>query len=73
MKFEGTFIRRKTNFYSCRQSTKKLVIGDKIKPLSFQKMGPKNKQLRVTWHVYFIMPFGTRKCHFQHVLLHPKE
>jgi hypothetical protein len=68
-----TFIKSEANSYSRRQSTKKPVTGDKIKPLSFQKVGLKNRQLRVTWLVYFIMPFRMGKCHSQHVLLHPKE
>jgi hypothetical protein len=41
---------------------KKPIIGDKIKPLGFQNVGPKNGQPRVTWPMNFIMPFGTRKC-----------
>jgi hypothetical protein len=35
---------------------------DKIEPLSFQKVGPKNEQLGVTWLRYLVVPFGTGKC-----------
>ncbi len=53
--------------------SKKPTIGDKTEPLRFQKVGPKSRQPRVTWHVYLVAPFGTRKCQSQHVLLHSKE
>ncbi len=43
-------------------SLKKLVIGDKIKPLGVQRVGPKSGQLGVTMLVHFIVQFGTRKC-----------
>jgi hypothetical protein len=51
----------------------KLVIGDKIKPLSFRKAGPENGQLGVTGIGYLVVPSRRRKCQFQFVLLHPKE
>jgi hypothetical protein len=71
MIFERTFIKNKANFYSCKQSAKK--TRDKIKPLSSQKVGFENGQPKVTWPMYFIMLFGTGRCHSQHVILHPKE
>jgi hypothetical protein len=41
---------------------KKLVNGDKIQPLSFQKVGPKSGQPGVIGFGYFIVPYGTKKC-----------
>jgi hypothetical protein len=54
-------------------SIKKLKIRDKMKPLSFQKVGLKNRQPGVTRFEYFIMSFRTRKCQSRHVLLHLEE
>jgi hypothetical protein len=51
---------------------KKPATRDKIKPLGFQRVGLEVRQLGVTWFAYPIVPFGTRKCHFQHVLLYPE-
>jgi hypothetical protein len=49
-------------------------VGDPPKKLlSSQKVGLKNRQPKVTWPMYFIMPSGMGKCQFQHVLLHPKK
>jgi hypothetical protein len=50
--------------------SKKSAIGDETKPLSFQKVGPDNRQHEVIGFGYFIVPFGTKKCHSQYVLLH---
>ncbi len=50
----------------------KLTIGDKTKPLGSQRVGPKSRQPRVIGLGYLVVPFGTRKCWFQHVLLHPE-
>jgi hypothetical protein len=52
---------------------KKRVTRDKTKSLSFQKVGPNNEQLGVTWFKHFIVPFGTWKGKSQHVLLHLEE
>jgi hypothetical protein len=41
---------------------KKLTTGDKIKPLSFQKVGLESKQPGVIGLGYFIMPFKMGKC-----------
>jgi hypothetical protein len=51
-------IRSKTNSYL----EKKLTIGNKIEPLSFQKARPKDGQLGVTLLEHLVMPFGVRKC-----------
>jgi hypothetical protein len=52
---------------------KKPTTKDKIQPLVFQKVGPKNEQLGVTWLKHLVVPFGLGKCRSQHVLLHLKE
>jgi len=52
---------------------KKPIIGDKIEPLGFQRVGHESRQLGVTWLMYFVMSSKTRKYQSQHVLLHPKE
>jgi hypothetical protein len=52
---------------------KKPTTRDKIQPLVFQKVGPKNEQLGVTWLKHLVVPFGLGKCRSQHVLLHLKE
>jgi hypothetical protein len=44
---------------------KKLATRDKIEPLGSQRM--------VTWLRHFILPLGTGKCQFQHVLLYLEE
>jgi hypothetical protein len=54
-------------------SPKKLAIGDKTKPLGFQRVGPDSGQPSVTWLGHLILPFRTWKCQFQNVLLYPKE
>jgi hypothetical protein len=41
---------------------KKPPTRDKIEPLGFQKVGPKNGQLGVTWLRYLVVPFGMGKC-----------
>ncbi len=41
---------------------KKPPISDKIEPLNFQKVAPKNGQLGVTWLRYLVVPFGIGKC-----------
>jgi len=40
---------------------KKPPIGHKTKPLSSQKVGPKNGQHGVPWHE-LVVPFGIGKC-----------
>jgi hypothetical protein len=67
------FTRSKTTFAHVGDLPKKLIIGDKIKPLSFQKVGPENGQLGVTRFKYLVVPSRRRQCQFQFVLLHPKE
>jgi hypothetical protein len=51
-------------------SLKKPTIGVKIEPLGFQKVEHKNRHIKVTWLIHFVMPSGSRKCQSQHVLLH---
>jgi hypothetical protein len=51
MIFKGTSTRSDANSYLCRRFVKKLVIGDKTKPLGFQKVGHESRQLGVTWLV----------------------
>jgi hypothetical protein len=43
-------------------SPKKLTTRDKTKPLGSQRVGPKNKQLKVTWLGDFIVPSKMGKC-----------
>jgi len=52
---------------------KKPTTRGKIEPLGFQKIEHKNRHVRVTWLIHFVMSFGTGKCMSQHVLLHLKE
>jgi len=52
---------------------KKPTIEVKIEPLGFQKVEHKNRHIRVTWLIHFVMSFGTKKCQSQHVLLHLEE
>ncbi len=47
--FKGVCIRNEAYSYTCRRYAKKPTIGDKIKLLGFQKVGPKNRQPKVTW------------------------
>jgi hypothetical protein len=51
-------------------SLKKHTILVKIEPLGFQKVEHKNRHIRVTWFIHFIMPSKMRKCQYQHMLLH---
>jgi hypothetical protein len=51
----------------------KNAIKDKIKPLNFQKVEPKNRQPKVTWLKHLVMPSRMGKCQSQLVLLHLKE
>ncbi len=51
----------------------KPITKNKIEPLGSQIVRPKNGQPKVTLLEYLIMPSGTKKCQFQHVLLHPKK
>jgi len=53
-------LRVSETFAHVDDSIKKLKIRDKTKPLSSQKVGPKNRQPGVTRFKYFIMSF--RKC-----------
>ncbi len=41
---------------------KKPTTRDKTKPLSFQKVRPKSKQLGVTWFGHLVVLSRTRKC-----------
>jgi hypothetical protein len=52
---------------------KKPSTKGKTKPLGSQKVGLESKQPRVTRFEYLVMPSRTKKCQYQHVLLHPKE
>jgi hypothetical protein len=52
---------------------KKPTIGDKIKPLSFQRVGLESRQLGVIGFKSFVLLFGIGKCQSQHVLLHPRK
>jgi hypothetical protein len=52
---------------------KKPSIGGKIEPLGSQKVGHESGHLGVTWFRHLVVPFGTRKCQFQHVLLYQEE
>jgi hypothetical protein len=45
----------------------------KTKPLSFQKVGLESRLPRVIGFKYLVMSSRTKKCQYQHVLLHPKE
>jgi hypothetical protein len=54
-------------------SPKKLGIKDKIEQLNFQRVGAKNGQPRVIRSEYLVMLFRTKKCKYQHVLLHLEE
>jgi hypothetical protein len=40
---------------------KKIVIGNKTKPLSSQRVGHEIKQPGVTWLLYFVMSSRSRK------------
>jgi hypothetical protein len=51
-------------------SLKKPTTRDKTKPVGFQRVGPKNEQLGVTWLGHLIVPSRMGKCQSQHVLLH---
>jgi hypothetical protein len=52
---------------------KKPATKGKTKPLGFQFVGHESGHLGVTWLEHLIVSFGTRKCWFQHVLLHLEE
>jgi hypothetical protein len=52
---------------------KKPTIKGKIEPLGFRRVGHDSEHLGVTWFEHLVMPFGMRKCRFQHVLLHLEE
>jgi hypothetical protein len=64
---------RKQTLTCVSDPPKKPTIGDKTKPLGSQKVGLENKQPRVTWLGYLVMPSKMEKCKFQHVLLHLEE
>jgi hypothetical protein len=51
----------------------KNAIRDKSKPLSFQKMRPKDGQPKVTWLKHPVMPSRMGKCQSQLVLWHLKK
>jgi hypothetical protein len=40
----------------------KPITRDKIEPLGSQRVGPKNRQLGVTWLKHFIMSSEMKKC-----------
>ncbi len=58
---------------SINDPPKKPTTKDKIKPRSFQKVRPNNRQPKVTGFKYFVMPFAIENCKFQRVLLHLEE
>jgi hypothetical protein len=62
MIFEKTSIRSVANSYHVSNPPKMLATKDKIEPLGSQKVRPKNKQLRVTRLMYFVVPYGMGKC-----------
>lgn len=66
-------LERKQNHVHVSDSPKKLVTRVKTKPLSSQKVGHESKHPGMTWLGHLVMPFGTRKCRSQHVLLHRGE
>jgi hypothetical protein len=41
---------------------RKLITGDKIQPLSSQRVGPESEQLGVIRLGYYVMPFKMKKC-----------
>jgi hypothetical protein len=49
---------------------KKLTTMDKIKPLGFQRVGPKNEQPKVIWFRHLLVLCKMKKCRSQYVLLH---
>jgi hypothetical protein len=51
----------------------KLAIKGTTKPLGSQRVGHESRHLRVTWLEHLVMPPRTKRCRFQHVLLHLKE
>jgi len=63
----------KQTFAHVGDPQKKPKTKDKTKPLGFQRVGLESEQLGVTKLGHFVVPFGTRKCQFQHVLLHLEE
>jgi hypothetical protein len=69
--FKEHLLEARQTFVHVGDLSKKLAIGDKIKPLGFQRVGLESRQPKVMWFKYFIMPSKTRKCQSQHVLLHP--
>jgi len=69
MFFKEHLLEARQTFVHVDDSPKKLAIGDKTKPLGFQRVRLENRQPKVTWFEYFIMPSKTRKCQSQHVLL----
>jgi len=71
MLFKEHLLEARQTFVHVDDSPKKLAIGDKTKPLGFQRVRLENRQPKVMWFQYFIMPSKTRKCQSQHVLLHP--
>jgi hypothetical protein len=52
----------KQNFICVGELLKKLATWDKSKSLSFQSVGPKNGQPRVTRFEYFVVPSKMKKC-----------
>jgi hypothetical protein len=63
-------LKAKQTFVHVGDPPKKLTTMDKIKSLSSQRVGLESEQPTVTWFEHLVMPFGTRKCQSQHVLLH---
>jgi hypothetical protein len=70
---EECLLKAKQTPIRIRDLLKKPTTKDKTTSLSFQKVGPNNEQLGLTWFKHFIVPFGTGKCESQHVLLHLEE
>jgi hypothetical protein len=56
MIFEGTFIKSGKTPTHVGDSLKKPATRDKIQPLSFERVGPKNGQLRVIGLEYLVVP-----------------
>jgi hypothetical protein len=66
-------LKAKQNPIDVSNPPKKPTTRDKIEPLGSQRVGPKNKQLGVTWLIHLVMLSRMGKCQFQHLLFHLKE
>jgi hypothetical protein len=52
---------------------KKFAIEVKLNHQAFKRWGMRMDTFGVTWLEHLMVPFGTRKCQFQHVLLYLEE